>query len=105
MGYNSPQFPLDNLVWSGQTIVSKEDKMHITNISEAKAHLSSLIEKVKTGQEIIIGKAGKPVAKLVPYERNQETRRPGALRGKIKIAKDFDELPDEIAEAFGIIDS
>ncbi len=78
--------------------------MHITNISEAKAQLSSLIEKVLSGQEVIIGKAGKPVAKLIPYERGQETRHPGALRGKIKIADDFDELPDDIAEAFGMID-
>ncbi len=79
--------------------------MYITNISEAKAQLSSLIEKVLSGQEVIIGKAGKPVAKLVPYERSQETRRPGALRGKIKISEDFDELPDDIAEALGMIDS
>jgi len=78
--------------------------MHITNISEAKAQLSSLIEKVLSGQEVIIGKAGKPVAKLVPYERGLETRRPGALRGKIKIADDFDELPADIAEAFGMMD-
>ena len=39
--------------------------MHITNISEAKAHLSALIERVRAGEEIIIGKSGKPVAKLV----------------------------------------
>ena len=78
--------------------------MHITNISEAKAHLSALIEKVISGQEIIIGKAGKPVAKLVRYERSQESRKPGALRGKIKIAEDFDEMPDDIAEAFGMVD-
>ena len=76
--------------------------MHITNISDAKAHLSALIEKVLSGKEVIIGKAGKPVAKLVRYERNSEPRRPGALKGKIKIAKDFDELPEDIAEAFGI---
>jgi len=78
--------------------------MHITNISEAKAHLSALIEKVISGQEIIIGKAGKPVAKLVRYERSQESRKPGALRGKIRIAEDFDEMPDDIAEAFGMVD-
>ena len=78
--------------------------MHITNISEAKAQLSSLIEKVMTGQEVIIGKAGKPVAKLVRYERSDEPRKPGALRGKIMISKDFDELPEDIAEAFGVID-
>jgi hypothetical protein len=42
------------------------------------------------------------VAKLVRYERRQEDRRPGVLKGKIKIAKDFDELPEDIARAFGM---
>ena len=52
--------------------------MHITNISEAKAQLSALIEKVLVGEEVIIGKAGKPVAKLVRYQRSEEQREPGA---------------------------
>ena len=78
--------------------------MLITNISEAKAQLSALIEKVISGQEVIIGKAGKPVAKLVRYELSEETRQPGALKGKIKISDDFDELPRDIAEAFGMVD-
>ena len=78
--------------------------MHITNISEAKAQLSALIEKVMAGQEVIIGKAGTPVAKLVLYEQSLKPRSPGAMRGKIKIADDFDELPNEIAEAFGMVD-
>ena len=77
--------------------------MHITNITEAKAQFSALIEKVLNGEEIIIGKAGKPVAKIVRYERSEATRKPGALKGKIKIADNFDELPDDIAEAFGMI--
>ena len=76
--------------------------MHITNISEAKAQLSALIEKVLVGEEVIIGKAGKPVAKLVRYQRSEEQRQPGALKGKIKIVDDFDELPEDIAEAFGM---
>ena len=76
--------------------------MHVTNVSEAKAQLSALIEKVLAGEEVIIGKAGKPVVKLVRYQRNEEKRRPGALKGKIKIADDFDELPEDIAEAFGM---
>ena len=78
--------------------------MHITNISEAKAQLSALIEQVLAGHEVVIGKAGKPVARLVPFERSKEDRRPGALRGKIRIADDFDELPDDLAEAFGMRD-
>jgi len=76
--------------------------MHIANISEAKAQLSTLIEKVLAGEEVIIGKAGKPVAKLVKYQRNEERRQPGALKGQIKIADDFDELPDDTATAFGM---
>lgn len=78
--------------------------MHITNISEAKAQLSALVEKVRDGQEVIIGKAGKPVAKLVRYETHETVRQPGALKGRIKIAPDFDQLPSDIAEAFGVED-
>lgn len=78
--------------------------MHITNISEAKSQLSALIERVLAGDEVIIGKAGKPVAKIVPYNKTVEKRTPGALKGKIKVSKDFDELPEEIAKAFGVSD-
>ena len=78
--------------------------MVLTNISEAKAQLSALIEKVLAGQEVIIGKAGKPVAKLVRYHRSEEPRKPGALRGKIKIAENFDDLPEDIAKAFGMVE-
>ena len=74
--------------------------MHITNVSEAKAQLSALIERVLAGEEVIIGKAGKPVAKLIKYQRSEEQRQPGALKGQIKIAEDFDELPEDIGKAF-----
>jgi len=76
--------------------------MLITNISEAKAQLSALIERALAGEEVIIGKAGKPLVKLVRYQRSEEKRQPGALKGQIKIADDFDELPEDIAEAFGM---
>jgi prevent-host-death family protein len=76
--------------------------MPITNISEAKAQLSALIERVLAGEEIIIGKAGKPVARLVKFERPDGPRRPGALKGRIRIAEDFDELPDDLRTAFGM---
>ena len=78
--------------------------MVMANISEAKAQLSALIEKVLAGQEVIIGKAGKPVAKLVRYESTDRPRKPGALKGKITIADDFDTLPEDIADAFGMLD-
>lgn len=77
--------------------------MHITNISEAKAQLSALIEQVLAGHDVVIGKAGKPVARLIPFERKKEPRQPGALRGQIRIADDFDELPEDLADAFGMV--
>jgi prevent-host-death family protein len=72
--------------------------MVITDISEAKATLSKLIEQVLNGQEVIIGKAGKPVAKLVPYTQDTSPRRLGAgqWKGKIWMADDFDDLPDDV---------
>lgn len=76
--------------------------MHIANISEAKAQLSALVEQVLAGHEVVIARAGKPVAKLVPFTRPREPRHPGVLRGKIRIAEDFDVLPDDIAKAFGM---
>ncbi|MBI5443907.1 MAG: type II toxin-antitoxin system prevent-host-death family antitoxin [Deltaproteobacteria bacterium] len=73
--------------------------MRITDISEAKAQLAALVEQVLAGHEVVIGKAGKPVAKLVPLERPREPRR---LAGKIRIGDDFDSLPDDVAQAFGV---
>lgn len=78
--------------------------MAITNITEAKAQLSALIERVLEGEEIIIGKAGKPVARLVPFERPLRPRQPGALAGRIVIAEDFDELPEDLQRSFGMVD-
>lgn len=76
--------------------------MQITNISEAKANLSKLIEQVLNGREVVIGKAGKPVAKLVPYQIDTRPRKLGAGRwkGKIWIADDFDELPADLLKLF-----
>lgn len=75
--------------------------MIITNIYEAKTQLSKLIDKALQGEEVIIGKAGKPVIKLIPYQPAFATRQPGHWRGKVKIAKDFDELPESIRKSFG----
>jgi prevent-host-death family protein len=73
----------------------------VKTISEAKAQLSRLIERVLAGEEVVIGRSGKPVAVLCPYSRRPGRRTPGVLRGKIRIADDFDELPPDVAEAFG----
>ncbi|HEV2093806.1 MAG TPA: type II toxin-antitoxin system Phd/YefM family antitoxin [Rubrobacter sp.] len=70
------------------------------NIHEAKTHFSKLVERVMRGEEVVIGKAGKPVARLVPYREVLEPRVPGGWEGRVRIADDFDELPDEVAAAF-----
>jgi prevent-host-death family protein len=72
----------------------------LCNVHEAKTHLSRLLEQVESGEEVIIARAGRPVARLVPYAETVAPRRPGALRGKIEIADDFDETPDWLADAF-----
>jgi prevent-host-death family protein len=76
--------------------------MVIRNISQAKAELSALIAMVQQGDEVILSKAGKPVAKIVPYSGAAQSRVPGSMKGEIWIAPDFDELPDDMAEAFGM---
>jgi prevent-host-death family protein len=76
--------------------------MQSFNIHEAKTHLSKLLEKVAAGEEVIISRAGKPVAKLVPIDAKQSGKRKlGLLKGKIWIDPDFDSpLPEDILSAF-----
>ena len=76
--------------------------MILKNISEAKAELSALIDAVSKGEEVLIGKAGVPVARLVRYTGGAAKRIPGALKGRIKVHDDFDELPPDLAAAFGL---
>jgi prevent-host-death family protein len=77
--------------------------MKTINIHAAKTHLSSLVAEVEAGEEIIIAKAGKPVARLVPLQKNDFRRSFGALRGRIHMKDNFDDpLPPEMAKAFGI---
>ena len=55
----------------------------IVNIHEAKTHLSRLVDRVVAGEEILIARAGKPLARLVRHEENRSPRRPGSARGKV----------------------
>lgn len=74
--------------------------MRTVNMHEAKTHFSKLVDSVMKGNEIVIAMAGKPVAKLTPIGKKPQ-RRPGGLKGKIKIAKGFDDpLPEEILAEF-----
>jgi len=75
--------------------------MKKVSIDEGKTNLSRLIDEVIGGAEIVIAKAGKPVAKLVPIGRGGRVRKPGFLKGRIKIAADFDApLPTQLLDAF-----
>jgi prevent-host-death family protein len=73
------------------------------NIHAAKTHFSSLLEEVAAGEEIIIAKAGKPMARLVPLETKNLRKTLGMLKRKIRVSDDFDApLPPEILRGFGI---
>ena len=75
--------------------------MSQVGIHQAKTHLSCLVEMAASGQEIVIAKAGKPIARLVPYVAKGKVRRPGQLRGKLRIKKSFDQpLPKDILASF-----
>jgi prevent-host-death family protein len=71
------------------------------NVHEAKTHFSRLIERVALGEEIVIAKAGRPVAKLIPLVPAVSERHPGSARGDVFVSADFDAaLPDEELSAF-----
>lgn len=75
--------------------------MQTINIHEAKTHLSKLLENVMHGEEIIIAKAGKPIARLGPFMSTTPNKRFGLLKNKIKISDDFDApMPNNILDDF-----
>jgi len=73
--------------------------MTTLNLYEAKTQLSKLVDRAAAGEEIVIAKAGKPMARLVPLEQPRP-RKSGFLKGQIWIADDFDETPEEIVRDF-----
>jgi prevent-host-death family protein len=70
------------------------------NVYEAKTHLSQLLDRAAAGEEIIIARAGRPVARLVALAEPSSPRIPGGWRGKVSMNADFDELPGEVDAAF-----
>lgn len=74
--------------------------MRVVNVHQAKTELSKLLERAEAGEDVVIARAGTPVARLVLVEAGE--RRPGRLRGRIRLADDFDApLPPDVRRAFG----
>lgn len=79
--------------------------MKLVNITSAKAHLSSLLKQLEeNNEEIIIERAGKPIAKILKYTPVKKFNRLGIFENKIKVADDFDEWSDDMAIMLGIKD-
>ena len=74
----------------------------IINVHQAKTHLSRLLERVHAGEEIILAKAGKPYARLMPLEPDNHGRRPGRVPDLVVGPEFFEPLPDEELEAWGL---
>lgn len=81
-----------------------EHAKHEYNVHEAKTHLSKILEEVEAGEEVVLSRAGKPVAKVTALPPQQRT--PGLLKGQIWMADDWDsdEVNEQIARDFGAID-
>lgn len=74
--------------------------IEIVNVHAAKTNLSRLLERVEGGQEVVIARAGRPIARLVPYVEVPRRRWFGSMRGEIRILPGFDELDAEIQRDF-----
>ncbi len=74
--------------------------MTMRNVTETKAELSSLLVMVENGEDVIISRGGKPIAKLVKIEQIAQPRKLGAMRGKIIFSPDYDQADAEIERLF-----
>ena len=70
------------------------------NIHEAKTHLSRLVEQVEAGDEVVIARAGRPVARLVGLQVRTRPRLPGLWKGQVRIGPDFDAPDDDLMATF-----
>jgi prevent-host-death family protein len=70
------------------------------NIHDAKTHLSRLVERVEAGEEVVIARAGRPVARLVAYRARTAPRVPGSWKGRVRLAPDFDAPDEELIATF-----
>jgi prevent-host-death family protein len=85
---------------SRPTLGQERNGMQTVNIEQATADLSRLVDRAAAGEEIVITRHGEPIARLVAVSHNSKPRTPGSLRGRIRIADDFDApLPPKIIRA------
>jgi prevent-host-death family protein len=76
----------------------------ILNVTETKAKFSEVVERVSQGEEIIVTRMGHPVARITRYEPAASNHRLGLFQGRIRLAKDFDDWPEDIAGHLGLTD-
>jgi prevent-host-death family protein len=76
----------------------------VLNLTEAKAKFSEVVERVSHGEEIVVTRMGHPVARITPYEPAAAKRRLGYFEGRIGIAEDYDDWPEDLARDLGIRD-
>jgi prevent-host-death family protein len=72
----------------------------LVNIHEAKTHFSRLVERAEAGEEIVIGRGGRPVARLMPLAARSKPRSPGQWRGRVRMHPDFDAPDPELLDSF-----
>jgi prevent-host-death family protein len=72
----------------------------IVNVRQAKTQFSRLLDRVEAGEELVIARRGKPVARLIPYSTAGQPRRLGIWRGQVTIGPDFDAVDEELARLF-----
>jgi prevent-host-death family protein len=85
---------VQDLVYAGRAVTP-------VNIHDAKTHFSKLLERVALGEEVVIARAGHPIAKLVPIQPDVPERAPGSARGDVWVGEDFDApLPEDVQASF-----
>ena len=77
-----------------------EAAIDVINVYEAKTNLSKLLDRVEQGEEIVLGRSGRPVARLSAYQPRRTPRVPGRLAGRIEMAPDFADTPEWLIKAF-----
>jgi antitoxin (DNA-binding transcriptional repressor) of toxin-antitoxin stability system len=82
------------------------DGMSSYSIGEAKTQLSKLVHLAEDGEEVVLRRGQKPVARVVPIiaEESGARSQPGRMRGRVRVHEDFDEWPPDMAQALGILD-